>query len=46
MFRYKTIIGPKLKSRNSQTQKTEAAIGILCLNTFTTLGMPVSKRTA
>ena len=44
MYRYKTIIAEKLKSRKMITQKTEAAIGILCLNTFTGLGMPVSKK--
>ncbi len=42
MFGYKTILGPSLKNRKLTTQKTETAIGIRCLNTFTTLGMPVS----
>ena len=40
MFRFKTIIGPKLRNRNFENQKTEAAIGIAILNRFTALGMP------
>lgn len=40
MARYKTIIGPNLKSRNRNTQITEAAIAIRCINTFTAHGMP------
>lgn len=42
IFRYKTIIGPKLNSRKLQTQKTEAAIGVHALNRFTALGMPIT----
>ena len=44
MFRDKTIIGPKLKSRKFTNQKTESATAIHCLNAFTALGMPVSKK--
>lgn len=40
MARYKTIIGPNLKSRNRATQITEAAIAVRCINAFTALGMP------
>ena len=42
MARYKTIIGPNLKSRNRDTQITEAAVAIRCINTFTALGMPIT----
>ena len=40
MFRYKTIIGSKMHSRTFKNQKTEAAIAVAVLNTFTKLGMP------
>jgi len=40
MFRFKTIIGPKLRNRTFENQKTEAAIGVAIINTFTALGMP------
>ncbi len=46
MFRFKTIIGPNLKSRTLPNQKSEAATAVRCLNTLTALGMPVSVRTA
>ena len=42
MFLHKAIIGPNLRSRNLATQKTEAAIGLRCLNQFTGSGMPTS----
>ncbi len=42
MARTKTIIGPNLKSRNRDTQITEAAVAIRCINTFTALGMPIT----
>lgn len=44
MFRFKTIIGPKLRNRKFENQKTEATIGIAVLNTFTGLGMPETIR--
>lgn len=40
MFRFKTIIGHNLRNRKFQNQKTEAAIGVAILNTFTAIGMP------
>ncbi len=46
MFRYKTIIGPKLHSRTFENQTTEAAIGVAVLNRFTALGMPKTIRQA
>lgn len=42
MARYKSIIGPNLRSRNRDTQITEAAIAVRCINTFTALGMPIT----
>ncbi len=45
MFRYKTIIGGQLRSRNFKNQKTESRIGVAILNKMINLGMPVSVRT-
>lgn len=42
MFRLKTILGGKLKSRNFKNQKTEAKIMASILNKMTSLGMPDS----
>lgn len=44
MFRFKTIIGPKLHNRKFENQKTEAKTGVAILNTFTALGMPETIR--
>lgn len=44
IYRTKSLISPTLKSRNLPNQKTEAAIGVNCLNRFTALGMPVSVK--
>ena len=41
-FLRKAIIGPNLRSRNLGTQKTEAAVGLCCLNKFAGSGMPTS----
>ena len=41
-FLRKAIIGPNLRSRNLGTQKTEAAVGLRCLNKFAGSGMPTS----
>lgn len=46
MLRYKTLIGPSLRSRAFDRQKVEAAIGVHCINRFTALGMPRSIRIA
>ena len=46
MYRYKTLIGPSLRSRAFDRQKTEAAVAVHCLNRFTALGMPQSVRIA
>lgn len=42
MFRYKTLIGPGLRSRTLNRQKAEAAVAVRCINRFTALGMPRS----
>ena len=44
MFRYKTIIGRRLRARSLPNQKTEAKVGCAVLNRMTGLGMPVSVR--
>ena len=44
MFRYKTIIGEKMFSRNFPAQKVESKIGCLVLNKMTELGMPISEK--
>jgi hypothetical protein len=44
--RWKTVIGPKLKARSFENQKTEAKIGTRILNRITELGRPNFERTA
>ena len=44
MYRTKILISPSLKSRTLPNQKTEAAIAVNCLNSFTALGMPMSVK--
>jgi hypothetical protein len=46
MFRYKKIFGAELLSRKLKSQKTEAAVKVICLNKMTGIGMPVSKKIA
>lgn len=46
MLRYKTLIGPSLRSRTFDRQKVEAAVAVHCINRFTALGMPRSIRIA
>jgi hypothetical protein len=46
MGRWKTVIGPKLKARTFENQKTEAKIGVWLLNRMTGLGRPSFERTA
>jgi hypothetical protein len=45
MFRYKTILGPRLDARNLPNQLAEAKIGCKVLNRMAKLGMPISQRT-
>jgi DDE family transposase len=44
MFRYKTIVGRRLRARSLSNQKSEAKIGCAVLNRMTSLGMPISVR--
>lgn len=46
MMRVKKIYGSELYSRNLDSQKTEAAIKIKCLNKMTGIGMPNSVKVA
>ncbi|MEP3334051.1 hypothetical protein [Sedimentitalea sp.] len=46
MGRWKAVIGPKLKARNFENQKSEAKIGVRVLNRMTELGRPRFERTA
>ncbi len=46
MGRWKTVIGPKLKARTFDNQKTEAKIGVRALNRMTGLGRPSFELTA
>ena len=41
-YRYKTILGPKMRSRKLISQEIESMIGCNILNKMRTLGMPVS----
>jgi hypothetical protein len=44
MFRYKAVIGSRLRARTLPAQKTEAEVACSALNRMTKLGMPVSQR--
>ena len=46
MFRCQALIGPTLRSRTLPNQKTEAAVGVRCLNQFTGAGMPIRVKIA
>jgi len=46
MGRGKAVIGPKLKARSFENQRTEARIGVRVLNRMTELGRPSFERTA
>jgi hypothetical protein len=46
MFRYKTLIGRRLRARSLLAQKAEARTGCAVINRMTHLGMPVSCRVA
>ncbi|WP_240314423.1 hypothetical protein [Vibrio tetraodonis] len=46
MQRYKTIIGPKLHSREFKNQQQEMVLAASILNRFTQFGMPESYRVA
>ena len=42
VFRFKTIIGPRLRARSLPAQRVEVALGCRILNQFTALGRPES----
>ena len=42
-FRYKSIIGDRLRARHSESQQAEATIACNILNRMTTLGRPASR---
>jgi hypothetical protein len=44
MLRYKTLIGPSLRSRAFDRQQVEVDVAVRCINRFTALGMPQSIR--
>ena len=46
MFRYKHLIGPKLRARSLPAQRGEVAIAVAVLNTMTRTAKPVSVRVA
>jgi len=46
MSRWKAVIGPKLKARRFENQKTEAKIGVRVLNRMAGFGSPNFKRIA
>jgi len=46
IYRYKTIIGNKLKSRSFLNQKTESKVAVNILNIMTKLGTPITKKIA
>ncbi|MBU0606306.1 MAG: hypothetical protein KKI08_00415 [Armatimonadetes bacterium] len=43
MFRFKQIVGDRLRARTFERQKREAMIGVAIINRMTTLGMPESR---
>ena len=43
-FRYKTLIGPTLRSRKFEAQQVEARVACSVINRMTELGMPISQR--
>jgi len=46
MFRYKHLIGPKLRGRSPPTQQGEIAIAVAVLNTMIRTAKPISVRVA
>jgi len=43
IYRYKTIIGRTLRSKNTANQNTEVKIGVNILNRMKSLGMPKAR---
>jgi len=46
IFRYKAIIGNKLRSRTFENQNTETKIAVQILNRMAQLGMPRARKAA
>jgi len=44
MYRYKRIIGDRLRAKHRSSQKTEALIAVNVINRMTTIGMPESAK--
>ena len=44
MYRYKRIIGDRLRAQHRESQKTEALIAVRVINRMTALGMPESAK--
>ncbi len=44
MYRYKRIIGDRLRAQHRESQKTEALIAVNVINRMTALGMPESAK--
>jgi hypothetical protein len=44
MYRYKTVIGQRLRARTLPNQRTETKTACTVLNRMTTLGMPTTVR--
>jgi hypothetical protein len=44
VYRYKNILGRRLRARTLPNQRTEAKVGCNVLNRMTRLGMPISIR--
>jgi hypothetical protein len=44
MYRYKTVVGQRLRARTLPNQRGETKIGCNVLNQMTTLGMPATVR--
>ena len=44
MFRYKSLIGPRLRARTLAAQQVEARLDCSVSNRMTELGRPISQR--
>ena len=44
MYRYKRIIGDRLRTQHRESQKREALIAVNVINRMTALGMPESAK--
>ena len=44
MYRYKHIVGDRLRAKHRESQRTEALIAVNVINRITALGMPKSAK--